>query len=83
MAEQASATGFQGIDELTIIPSDFLKDIFNSTSSAASSLSTRDWGVHNNTINFDGANSLSIQKVLLWGGVGLLGWFLVKKLRGK
>ena len=81
MTNEASATGMQGIDDLTIIPSDFLKDMFNSTSSAASGLSSHDWGVHNNTINMGSSTSLSIKQVLLWGGIALLGWFLVRKIR--
>lgn len=84
MSTDASATGMQGIDDLTIIPSDFLNNLGAATSSAAASsgISTKDWGVHNTTINFSGT-SLNIKQVLLWGGVALLGWFLVRKIRGK
>lgn len=83
MAEAASATGFQGIKELTIIPSDFLNNLNASTSSASASLSTGDWGVHNNSINMGSGLNLSIKNVLLWGGVALLGWYLIRKIRGK
>lgn len=83
----AEASGVKGIDELTIIPSDFLNNFLagfgasSATSSAA--LSSRDWGVHNNTLDMGGGSSLSIKQVLLWGGVALLGYWLVKKIRGK
>ena len=78
---EASATGFQGIKELAIIPSDFLNNFGASTSSASSVFSTHDWGVHNNTLEVGGASSLSIKQVLLWGGVALLGFWLVKRIR--
>lgn len=85
MSTDASATGMQGIDDLTIIPSDFLNNLGAATSSAAASsgITTHDWGVHNPTINFSGSSSLNIKQVLLWGGVALLGWFLIRKIRGK
>ena len=91
MSEMASAAGVQGIKELTIIPSDFLKDFLNdfnassstATSAATSALSSGDWGVHNHNIDFSGGASLSIKQVLLWGGVALLGWYVVRKIRGK
>ena len=82
MSNEASATGLQGIKELAIIPSDFLNSFGASTSSAASSFSTGNWGTHSNTIDMGGATSLSIKQVLLWGGVGLLGFWLVRKIRG-
>ena len=85
MSTNADATGMQGIDELTIIPSDFLNNLGAATSSAiaTSALSSHDWGVHSHTINFSGGSDLSIKQVMLWGGVALLGWYLIKKIRGK
>lgn len=82
MSDTASATGFQGIDELTIVPTDFLNELNKSTSSAAASMTAGDWGTHNNTIDLGGGSSLSIKQALLWGGVALLGWFLIRKIRG-
>ena len=91
MSEMASATGMQGIKDLTIIPSDFMKDLFNNlnastsaaTAAATAALTTNDWGVHNHNIDLSGGASLNIKQVLLWGGVGLLGWYLIRKIRGK
>ena len=83
----ANAAGLQGIKELNIIPSDFLNNLNQSNSSAATSasasLSVRDWGVHNNNIDFAGGTSLNIKQVLLWGGIGLFGWWIIRKIRGK
>lgn len=79
--EEANAAGLQGIKELAIIPSDFLNNLGAATSSAAASMSSRDWGSHNNTIEMGGASSLSIKQVLLWGGVALLGFWLIRKIR--
>lgn len=84
----ATAAGLK-IDELNVVPSDFLKDLLNdinastSTALASAGLSVGDWGTHNNTIDFGAGSSLTIKQVLLWGGLGLLGWFLVRKIRGK
>lgn len=81
MAE-ASATGLQGIKELAIIPSDFLNNFGASTASSMASFASRDWGNHNNSINF-GGTSLSIKQVLIWGSVALVGFWLVRKIRSK
>ena len=36
-----------------------------------------------NNIDFGGGTSLTVKQVLLWGGVALLGWYLIRKIRGK
>ena len=74
--------GYIGEIEASIGLDDFLNNFGAATSSAASSMSSRDWGVHNNTLNMGGASSLSIKQVLLWGGVALLGFWLIRKVRG-
>ncbi len=84
MSNEASATGLQGIKDLSLTASfqDVLNHLNESTSSASSGLSTRDWGVHNNTINMNGGASLSFKQVAMFGGLGLLGWYLIRKIRG-
>ncbi len=75
--------GYVGQVKSNIGLDDFLNNFGAATSSAASSLSSRDWGNHNNSINFGGGTSLNIKQVLLWGGVALLGWYIIRKIRGK
>ena len=85
-ADNASAKLF---DNLTITPSDFLNNFgagmfagFGSSSATASSgLSTGDWGKHTSNININSGASLSLKQGVLWGGVALLGFYLLKKIR--
>ena len=57
------------------------EDMRVGTAEATSSMYTRDWGIHNNTLDMGGGTSLSIKQVLLWGGVALLGFWVFKKIR--
>lgn len=51
------------------------------TSTGQTDMYTRDWGVHNNTLNMDSGSSLSLKKVILWGAVGFVGFWIFKKIK--
>lgn len=74
----ASAAGIKGADKvadnLAIMPS--LSDMFNTSSSASSGLSTRDWGSHSVSIN----TGLDVAKFMMWLSVGVFAFFVVKKI---
>lgn len=77
----ASAAGIQGADKLAdnlaIMPT--LSDMFNTPSSAVSSsgLSAGNWGAHTVSIN----TGTDWKSLLLWGGVGLFAYWLIKRIR--
>jgi len=64
-------------DQLAIMPS--FSDMFNTPSSAAASsgLSTGAWGAHTVNIN----TGTDWKSLLIWGGVGLFAYWIIKKIR--
>ena len=79
--ESAEANAMKLADTVNVAPTDFLNDLNSSTSSAMSGLTTGNWGSHTSSITFDGGTSLSLKKVLLWGGVAVLGFLVWRKIR--
>lgn len=80
----ASAAGVQGADsakladQLAIMPTigDFLSA--KAESGATSGLTTGAWGSHTSNIN----TGTDYTKLLIWAGVGLFAYLLIKRLRG-
>ena len=84
-SNEASATGLQGIKDLSLMASfsDMLNHLNESTSSATSGLYTGAWGQHTANIDMGGGASLSFKQVALFGGLALFGWWLIRKIGGK
>ncbi len=62
---------------------DVLNNFGASTSSASSGLTTGNWGSGSNTLNMGSDDSLSFKQIALFGGLAVLGWFLIRKIGGK